>query len=146
MRKFFENHSTTRISAKGAAAFEFPEFPDVTGHSEVVVNLVDGLWVAIDRFVDEATSIRNDRRYSDVGRREMIDPKAMIVVRTWLDTAASIAAFDAMTDATEKALIGAPEPHPQNLVAHFRAQEIRQYWRGLGMPAKGAILKSLNVD
>jgi hypothetical protein len=70
----------------------------------------------------------------------------IIVIRSWLDTAARLAAFDASTDVIEKTLIGAPEPHPQNIVAHFRAQEIRDFWRGLPMPAKGEILKALNVD
>jgi hypothetical protein len=126
---FYENFTADQKVQLGTGhAFDIPAFPDSTGSSNEAQTVAAALWANVVDFVPQVNAIKADRRFSDYGRAEHLEPIAetahLRVIGAWHN----LNGFEKSIDSREKALVGVPAVDPSNFMVQLEDREIREWW------------------
>jgi hypothetical protein len=111
--------------------FDVPAFPDPTGSSAAAQDVARVMWEHAAEFTGSAASIKADRRYSDIGRADQLEPIAGKAFNTLLGSWHILNGFEREINATEAQLLAIPKIDMSHTVAHLEDRELRDWWNRL---------------
>ncbi|APD38429.1 hypothetical protein [Burkholderia pseudomallei] len=126
---FFENFTADqRVQLGTGHAFDIPAFPDSTGSSNEAQAVAAAMWSHVTEYVPQVSAIKGDRRFSDYGRAEHLEPIAETAHLRIIGAWHNLNGFEKSIDSREKALVGVPSIDPANFMAQLEDREIREWW------------------
>jgi hypothetical protein len=135
--------SVDQVVELGGHKFEINAFPGGSKNTSEARWVVEGVFDAVDTAAPNIMAIRKDPRYSDIGRAEKIDPLVAGVFDRLVIAWNNLESYTRSIEKRESTLINVPPVDPQNVVAHFRAQEIRQAWNALDTAGRFELMSKL---
>ncbi|OAJ61491.1 hypothetical protein A6V36_24265 [Paraburkholderia ginsengiterrae] len=134
---FYENFTADqRVQIGTGHTFDIPAFPDTTGSSNEAQVVASALWSHVSDYVPQVNAIKADRRFSDYGRAEHIDPIAETAHLRLVGGWHNLSSFEKSVDMREKALVGVPTVDPANFMVQLEDREIREWWSRQDVPTR----------
>ncbi|CAG9247077.1 conserved hypothetical protein [Burkholderia cepacia] len=142
---FFENFTADqRVQLGTGHTFDIPAFPDTTGSSNEAQVVTAALWSHVSDCVPQVNAIKADRRYSDYGRAEHLEPIAETAHLRLVGAWHNLNGFEKSIDSREKALVGVPAIEPSNLLAYLEDRELRDWWTAQGVEARAGLMRQFD--
>jgi hypothetical protein len=127
--EFYEDFSTGQVAVlRSGHRFEIPAFPDTTGSTDEIRTMATVVWSTVDSNLSKVLEIRADKRYSDLGRAEKIDPISDLAYLRLVGAHGLAADIGAKLDVRERELIGVPQIAPGNTPGQLEDKEVREWW------------------
>jgi len=127
---FFENFDKAqKVQIGNGHVFEIPAFPDSTGASNEAKMVAAGVWLNVaTELLPRITALKADKRFTDIGRAEHIDPVAQTAITRLVGGWHNLDSFERSINSIESQMCAIPQIEQSNLLAQLQDAEIRQWW------------------